>query len=152
VKNMNDEKIRQLMMKIVDGVASPEDEKAMAEAIKENEKWRSELQAFIKIKEVTEKMQFKDLPDSYWTGYWGDIYRRTERTFAWILMSIGLIVILGFFTFMALSRFYTDPNISLLLKVGVSMALLGVIIMVISILRERLFARKRERYEKEVER
>ncbi|MEJ2244940.1 MAG: hypothetical protein P8Y80_02460 [Acidobacteriota bacterium] len=149
---MSDEKIRQLMMKIVDGVASPEEEKAMAEAIKENEKWRSELQAFIKIKEVTEKMQFKDLPDSYWTGYWSDIYRRTERTFAWILMSIGSIVILGFFAYMALSRFYSDPDISLLLKVGVSMALLGVIIMVISILRERLFARKRERYEKEVER
>lgn len=149
---MNDEKIRQLMMKIVDGVASPEDEKAMAEAVKDNESLESELQAFIKIKEVTEKMQFKDLPDSYWTGYWSDIYRRTERTFAWILMSIGSIVILGFFAYMALSWFYSDPNISLLLKVGVSMALLGVIIMVISILRERLFARKRERYEKEVER
>jgi hypothetical protein len=32
------------------------------------------------------------------------------------------------------------------------MALLGVIIMIVSILRERIFARKREKYEKEVER
>jgi hypothetical protein len=152
VKHMNDEKIRQLMMKVVDGVAAPEEEKAIAEALKDNEKWGSELQAFKKIKEVTEHMQFKELPDSYWTGYWNDIYRRTERTFAWILVSIGLIIILGFSLYKALSRFFSDPGISLLLKAGISMALLGAIIMVVSILRERLFARKRERYEKEVER
>ena len=149
---MNDEEIRQLMMKVVDGVASPEEERAMAEAARDNEGLGSELRAFHKIKEVTENMQFKELPDSYWTGYWDDIYRRTERAFAWILLSVGLIVILGFCSYMALSRFYSDPDIGLLLKVGVSMALSGAIIMVVSLLRERLFARKRERYEKEVER
>ena len=149
---MNDEEIRQLMMKVVDGVASPEEERAVAEAVKDNKSLESELRAFNKIKEVTENMQFKKLPDSYWTGYWNDIYRRTERAFAWILMSVGLILILGFSAYMALSRFYSDPDISILLKAGASMALLGLIIMVVSILRERLFARKRERYEKEVER
>jgi hypothetical protein len=149
---MNNEEIRQLMMKVVDGVASPEEEKAMAEAVKDNESLEAELRAFNKIKEVTENMHFKELPDSYWTGYWNDIYRRTERAFAWILMSVGLIVIIGFSAYMALSRFYSDPDISLLLKAGVSMALLGFIIMIVSILRERLFARKREKYEKEVER
>ena len=149
---MNDEEIRQLMMKVVDGVASPEEERAVAEAVKDNKSLESELRAFNKIKEVTENMQFKKLPDSYWTGYWDDIYRRTERAFAWILMSVGLILILGFSAYMALSRFYSDPDISILLKAGASMALLGLIIMVVSILRERLFARKRERYEKEVER
>jgi len=149
---MNDEEIRQLMMKVVDGVASPEEEKAMSEAVENNESLKSELRAFNKIKEVTEDMQFKELPDSYWTGYWDDIYRRTERALAWILMSIGLIVIIGFSAYMALSWLYSDPDISILLKAGISMALLGVIIMIVSILRERLFARKREKYEKEVER
>ena len=149
---MNDEEIRQLMMKVVDGVASPEEEKAMSEAVENNEILKSELRAFNKIKEVTENMQFKELPDSYWTGYWDDIYRRTERAFAWILMSVGLIVIIGFSAYKALSWLYSDPDISILLKAGVSMALLGVIIMIVSILRERMFARKREKYEKEVER
>ena len=149
---MNDEEIRQLMMKVVDGVASPEEEKAMSEAVENNEILKSELRAFNKIKEVTENMQFKELPDSYWTGYWDDVYRRTERALAWILMSVGLIAVIGFSAYKALSWLYSDPDISILLKAGVSMALLGVIIMIVSILRERLFARKRERYEKEVER
>jgi hypothetical protein len=149
---MKDEEIQQLMMKSVDGVASPEEEQAIAEAIRGNEKWESEFRAFKKIKEVTESMQFKELPDSYWEGYWQGIYRRTERAFAWILMSIGLIVLLGYSAFVGLSGLYANPGVSMLVKVGISAAALGVIIMMVSMGRERLFARKHERYEKEVER
>lgn len=152
MKSMKDEEIQQLMMKAVDGVASPEEELAIAEAIRGNEKWESEFRAFKKIKEVTESMQFKELPDSYWEGYWQGIYRRTERAFAWILMSIGLIIILGYSAFMGLSSFYADPGVSMMVKVGVSVAALGVIIMMVSIGRERFFARKHERYDEEVER
>jgi uncharacterized membrane protein (DUF485 family) len=149
---MKDEEIQQLMMKAVDGVASPEEERAIAEAIRGNEKWESEFRAFKKIKEVTESMQFKELPDSYWEGYWQGIYRRTERTFAWILMSIGLIVLLSYSAFAGLSSFYANPGVSIIVKVGVSAAALGVIVMMVSMGRERFFARKHERYEKEVER
>ena len=152
MKSMKDEEIQQLMMKRVDGVASPEEERAIAEAIEGNEKWESELRAFKKIKEVTEGMQFKELPDSYWEGYWNGVYRRTERMFAWILMSVGLIILLGFFAYIGLSHFYADPGVSLIVKIGVSMAALGGIVMIVSIMRERVFARRHERYEKEVER
>ena len=140
------------MMKIVDGVASPEEARAMAEAIEGNEKWESELRAFKKIKEVTESMQFKELPDSYWEGYWQGVYRRTERTFAWILISVGFIILLGFSAYMGLSHFYADPGVSMIVKIGVSMAALGGIVLMVSIARERIFARRHERYEKEVER
>jgi hypothetical protein len=149
---MQDEEIQQLMMKVVDGVASREEEEALTEAIRGNERWEAELRAFRKIKEVTENMKFKELPDSYWSGYWMDVYRRTERAFGWILLSIGLMIILGFFAYMGLSRFYANPTISVVLKVGVSFAVMGGIIMMGSVARERLFARKHERYEKEVER
>ena len=149
---MKDEEIQQLMMKTVDGVASPEEEQALAEAIRGSEKWESEFRAFKKIKEVTESMQFIELPDSYWEGYWQGIYRRTERTFAWILLSIGLIVLLGYSAFVGLSGLYANPGVSMIVKVGVSAAALGVIIMMVSMGRERLFARKHERYDKEVER
>jgi len=149
---MENEEIQQLMMKVVDGVASPEEEKTLAEAIRGNESWESELRAFKKIKEVTENMQFKELPDSYWVGYWSGVYRRTERALAWILLSVGLMVVCAFAAYMGLSEFYADAEVSLTLKIGVSAAVLGGIIMIVSILRERVFARKHERYEKEVAR
>jgi hypothetical protein len=149
---MEDEEIQQLMLKVVDGVASPKEGELLANAIRGNEKWESELRAFKKIKEVTENMQFKELPDSYWSGYWKDVYRSTERTLAWILLSIGLMIVVGFAAYMGLAEFYSNPEVGLALKVGVSAAIAGLIIMIVSIGRERLFARKHERYEKEVER
>ena len=97
-------------------------------------------------------MQFKELPDSYWAGYWNGVYRRTERALAWILISVGLMIVCAFAGYMGLSEFYADPEVGLALKIGVSAAVLGGVIMIVSILRERLFARKHERYEKEVER
>ena len=149
---MQNEEIQALMMKVVDGVASPKEEETLARAIRGDERWESELRAFRKIKEVTENMQFKELPDSYWSGYWKDVYRRTERASAWILLSIGLMIVIGFSAYMGLSRFYADPDVGVTLKIGVSLAALGGIIMIVSIVREKLFARNHERYEKEVER
>lgn len=149
---MKDEDIQELMMKVVDGIASPDEEMTLAGAIRGNEKWETELRAFRKIKEVTDSMRFKELPDSYWPGYWESVYRGMERGLGWILLSVGAIILLAFGMYTGLSQFYSDPGIGVLLKVGVSAAGLGVIILLVSVVRERLFARKHERYEKEVER
>ena len=149
---MNDEEIQTLMMKIVDGVASPGEEQALRHAIQGDEKWETELRAFRRIKEVTDGMRFKELPDSYWSGYWTNLYRRLERGLGWMLLSTGAVVLLAFAGTIGLSRFYSDPAIHIVVKIGVSLAGLGCIIMMVSVLRERLFARKHERYEKEVER
>jgi len=148
---MEDEEIQQLMMKVVDGLATPEESKALDEVVSGNEKWRTELRAYRKIKEVTDSMQFKELPDSYWQGYWANVYRQIERGIGWILMSIGAIVLIASGLYVLLSEFFTDPNVSLIVKLGVSMGGFGAVVLLVSILRERCFARKHERYEKEVD-
>jgi len=149
---MKDEEIQALMMKVVDGVASPEEERSLAAAIREDEKWKDELKAFRHIKEVTDQIRFKELPDTYWSGYWTGVYRRLERGLGWLLTSLGVMFLLGFAGYKGLTGLYSDPNLPLVVKIGVSLAGLGIIIMTVSVLRERLFARKHERYEKEVER
>jgi len=149
---MNDEEIQTLMMKVVDGVASAGEEQALCQAIQGNEKWETELRAFRQIKEVTDGMRFKELPDSYWSGYWTNLYRRVERGLGWMLLSSGVVILLACAGAIGLSKFYSDPAVHIVIKIGVSLAGLGGIIMTVSVLRERLFARKHERYEREVER
>lgn len=149
---MNDETIQALMMKVVDGVATAEEEAALREAIGDDSKWERELRAYRRIKEVTDSMQLKDLPDSYWQGYWASVYRRTERGIGWVLLSIGAIILLASIGYIVLGNFYVSPDVPLIVKIGVSAAGLGLIILLVSTLRERLFARSHERYEKEVER
>ncbi len=149
---MKPDEIRTLMMKVVDGIASAEEQEALDAAIHGSEEWETELRAFKKIKDVTDGMRFKELPDSYWPSYWENVYRRLERGLAWILTSLGAVVLLSFGSYVGLSSLYSDPNTSIVVKVGVAAAGLGLIIMLVSFLRERLFARKHERYEKEVQR
>lgn len=150
--NTNDEQLHAIMMKIVDGVASTDDKLAFDKAASENPAWETELRAYSSIKEVTDQMQYKEMPDGYWEGYWENLYRKLERGLGWILMSIGAIILIAFaFTF-GFWEFFTDPNVPIILKGGIFIGGLGVIIMLVSVLRERLFARNHDRYEKEVER
>ena len=78
--NMNNEKLHAIMMKIVDGVATPEDEQAFASAASEDPAWETELRAFRSIKEVTDQMQYKEMPDSYWESYWENMLMKLWLT------------------------------------------------------------------------
>ncbi len=149
---MKDEEIQGLMMKVVDGVATRDEEAALAEAIRGHAKWQDELKAFRHIKDATDQIRFKELPDSYWSGYWTNVYRRLERGLGWMLASLGIILLLAFAGYKGLAGLYSDPNVPMVVKLGVSLAGLGTIVLTVSVLRERLFARKHERYEREVER
>ncbi len=150
--NMKDDELHAIMMRIVDGVASTEDKQAFAAASSQNPAWETELRAYKSIKEVTDQMQYKEMPDSYWEGYWENLYRKLERGIGWILMSIGAVILIAFAFTVGFWEFFTDPQVPSILKVGIGVGGLGLIIMLVSVLRERLFARNRDRYEREVER
>jgi len=112
---------------------------------------RKELDSFRKLKEVTGAMKYADIPEQVWEGYWADIYRRLERGLGWVFISIGVIVILSFGCFHLLNDFFLNPDEPVLLKIGIGFGIIGVIILFVSLIRERLFASKRDRYD-EVER
>ena len=112
---------------------------------------RKEYEELKKLKEVTADMRFTDLPDRYWAGYWNDIYNRLERGLGWIFVSISAIILIGFGAWEIFDQFLMNSTVPILLRVGVGVGLIGLIILLVSVLRERLFARKHERYE-EVER
>ena len=59
---------------------------------------------------------------------------------------MGAIILLVFGVVEAFSKLYIDPASPLWLKVGLTLAAIGVIILLVSVIRERFFAYKRERY------
>jgi len=78
--------------------------------------------------------------------YWNQVYNRIERGLGWVLLSVGAVIFLSFGAFHFVRDFLFDPEPQLIMKIGVSAAILGVIILFVSVLRERLFIRKRDRY------
>jgi len=135
----------------LDGELTPEQERQLDLHLQTCAVCRKEYDDLLKLKEVTSNMRFTDLPDRYWAGYWNDIYNRLERGLGWIFLSIGAIILLGFGAWELFDKFLLETSMPMLLRFGVGVGIIGVIILLVSILRERLFARKHERYE-EVER
>lgn len=142
---MSDDKKKELLMKAVDGLATASELKELEEFTRNDPVLANEYKAFRKIKEVTDSIKFKEQPDSYWNKYWENIYRSLERKTAWVFSSIGAILILSFAGYQFLRNFFTADS-PLILKVGVSFAGIGVATLLVSVLREALFARKKERY------
>lgn len=148
---MKCEEIKPLMMAYLDGEIEEEKKREIEKHVSECESCRREYQSFAKLKEVTDRMKFADLSDELWAGYWKGIYRRIERGAGWIFLSIGAIVLLAFGAYQFFRELFADPNVSWIVKVGVSTCAFGAIVLLVSIVRERLFLCKTERYS-EVER
>jgi hypothetical protein len=103
-----------------------------------------------RFEEVMQKMELKQPPKEMWQVYWTSVYNRLERRIGWILLSIGAIIILFFGGYKAIEGIIEDTTTPLILKIGILAALGGLVILLVSIGRERIFVRKRERYKEVV--
>lgn len=91
------------------------------------------------------------IPEVAWESYWSRLYNRLERGLSWILVSVGAIIVLSYSAYHALQEFIADSSMPLVVKWGVAALVLGGIMLLVSVLREKLLLRKHDRY-KEVER
>jgi predicted anti-sigma-YlaC factor YlaD len=109
---------------------------------------RDEYDSLMKLKGATAGMRLLDLPDARWAGYWQDLYRRLERGTGWLLASLGLLLVVGYALFRLLSGFLVNPEIPIVLRGGIALVVAGVVVLAVSLVRERLYARKIERYDR----
>lgn len=147
---MDHQKIKELISSYHDNELSEDQEKMIEEHIQLCEECRRELEEMGRFEEVMQKMELKQPPKEMWQVYWTSVYNRLERRIGWILLSIGAIIILFFGGYKAIEGIIEDPTTPLILKIGILAALGGLVILLVSIGRERIFVRKRERYKEVV--
>lgn len=116
-----------------------------------NEKLKSEFEEQKKTKEILAKMKLKNPSEEVWDKYWEGIYNRLERGIAWIIISIGAILVLGYSAFESLEKLFADNQISPLLRIGILLLVAGGIILIVSLIREKFFKMKNNKY-KEIQR
>jgi len=141
-----DDRHRELLAGYVDGELSEKEREAFERELATSAELRAELEEFRNIKEVTAGMKYADLPDEVWDSYWANIFRKIERGFGWIIMSLGAIILLCFGLYEFFGELYANPEAPLWLKIGVTGAAVGAVILLVSFGRERIFAYNRERY------
>ena len=112
---------------------------------------RNKYESLNKVKEITGDMKFKKLPEMYWEEYWSHVYNKIERGLSWIFISIGAIIILSFAAWNAMANLINDSEMSTFLKTGIFIFIIGMVVLLVSILREKLMVKKIDKY-REVER
>lgn len=143
---MENDRLKELLTAYADGELDEEGRREVEKRLAESENLRRELESLQKMKSLTSHMQLAQPEEEVWNMYWNQVYNRIERGIGWILLSVGAIILLSFGAFHFVQDFLFDPEPPLIIKIGVSTATLGVIILLVSVLRERLFIRKTERY------
>ena len=148
---MIDQKFIALMEKYFSNEISGEEKKELDQLLKSSKELHSEFEEQKRIKEVLNKMKFKNPSREVWDSYWLGIYNRLERGLAWIVISVGAIIFFGYASFEIVNAFIKDTQAPMLAKIGISLLAFGGLILLFSLIREKIFTSKRDKY-KEIQR
>jgi hypothetical protein len=112
---------------------------------------KNEFKEQKRIKEVLRKMKLKNPSREVWDSYWMGIYNRIERGIAWVVISIGALLFFGYASYEVVNAFISDTQTPPLAKLGITLLIFGALILIFSLIREKIFTSKRDKY-KEVQR
>ena len=140
-----------LQEKYFDDELSVEEKAEFNNLLKTNAELKTEFEEQKRIKEVLRKMKLKNPSREVWDSYWMGIYNRVERGIAWVVISVGALIFFGYASYEAVNAFINDTQAPPLAKLGITLLIFGALILIFSLIREKIFTSKRDKY-KEVQR
>lgn len=145
------ERVRELMMKVLDEELDAGEHEELERLLGSDPELREEWNRLERLKEVTSNMSMRKPPEEMWAGYWTSVYSRFERGLAWILVSLGAIVVGSYGAWYGVRDLMADADLPILVKWGILALIVGIVILLVSVLRHRLFVSRTDPY-KEIER
>lgn len=144
-------RFRLLLTAALDGELSLEDEREFKSFLSAAPGCQREWDEYKRLKEVTMQIKFTHPPAEVWDRYWLNVYNRIERGLGWILTSIGSMIVLFYGAYKAVESILADPQLEWFVKVGILAVLGGLVVLLVSVAREKLLIRKADKY-KEIQR
>ena len=140
-----------LQEKYFDGNLNAEESAEFKNMLESNAELKKEFEEQRRIKEVLRKMKLKNPSREVWDSYWMGIYNRIERGIAWVVISIGALIFFGYASYEVVNAFVNDTQTPPLAKLGITLLIFRALILIFSLIREKIFTSKRDKY-KEVQR
>jgi hypothetical protein len=137
---------KDLMMGYLDNELSAESRRRFEEHVAGCPECAEELKEFKRLKAITDEVTLVEPEDRMWQDYWSGVYNRIERGVGWIVFSVAAILLTVYGGFRAIEAIIRDPKVELLFKAGLLALLVGLAILFVSVLRERIYFWKRDRY------
>ena len=135
-----------LMMGYLDNELNEQEKKMFTEHLDQCPDCKKELAEFTELKQLADGVALTEPTDELWQQYWKNIYNRFERTLGWILMSVAAVILLIYGGFRLIEEIVQDPTVDVVLKIGLVALIAGFAILFVSVLRERLYLRKKDPY------
>ena len=137
---------KDLMMGYLDDELSDEQKRRFEEHLAGCLECAGELEEFKRLKAITDEVTLVEPEDRIWQDYWNGIYNRIERGIGWIIFSISAILLAIYGGFKLIETIITDANTGMLLKIGLLALIVGLAILFMSVLRERIYFWQKDRY------
>ncbi len=141
----------ELLMRALDDELEPTEREELERLLSDNPELREEWVRLSRLKEVTGNMKLRNPPEELWAGYWTSVYSRLERGLAWILVSIGAIVLGSWGAWQAVRDLMADADLPTFIKWSILALVVGLVMLLVSVLRHRIFVSQTDPY-KEIER
>ena len=136
------------VMRYVDGEMNTAEYETFKKHLESCDTCRSMLKEMSSLKEVTDSMKIADLPEAVWEKYWNGVYNRIERSVAWFFFILGSLILTGY----SIYKVIIDPSLHNIAGLGVLFLVIGLAILFLSVLREKIAVSKADRYISEVKR
>jgi ferric-dicitrate binding protein FerR (iron transport regulator) len=143
---MSDTELKILLMGYLDGELEEADRARVEKALEADADLKREYEEMRALKDLTTGLDARG--DAELEAFWGGVYNRLERHTAWVLLVVGLIGMVSGACYL----FFTDPNNHWVLKSAGACALVGSLLLLWSVWRERSRLLPHDRYHREVHR
>ena len=137
---------KNLMMGYLDDELDADQQKTLQQHLDSCPACTAELEEFSQLKQITDDATLAQPEEVLWKQYWGGVYNRIERGAGWILFSVAGILLLMYSGFKLVEELVKDPTVDIILKAGVVVLIAGLAMLFVSVLRERIYFRKNDRY------
>lgn len=137
---------KDLMMGYLDNELNDEQRRRFEEHLAGCGECSNELKQFKHLKAITDEVTMVEPEDKLWQDYWSGVYNRIERSAGWIIFSVSGILLAIYGGFKLIEDIIQDDTVGMLLKAGLIVFIVGLAILFISVLRERIYFWGKDRY------
>lgn len=139
---MKCDEIERLLILYIDDEISKEEKEDVESHITSCANCKALMEQYMKLKKTSSEISFTKPSDETMDSYWANISSRLSRGGGWIFLIIGSVILIIY----AIYRFAIDPSVHSLVKVTIAAIVIGIVLLFISVLLERIRDLKTDRY------
>jgi predicted anti-sigma-YlaC factor YlaD len=143
---MSSDKYKDLLMGYLDDEISDQERVELEKHLTECDECTKELADFENLKSITDDITLYKPEDEVFDEYWSSIYNRIERSAGWIVLSVSGMLLLFYIGFKMIEELIADPSLHWIFKGALLAFIAALSVLLVSVLRERLNTRKKDRY------